>query len=114
MPETDGPKGAAAVDGDVLEIEVVAWITKFVGGDGSTRKVFHLPLRSDDTVRKVLRRLSGRFLQLHKALWDPVTGDLAEHVEVLVNDAVLDLTHSLDSPIDRNDRIALIGQYLGG
>ena len=114
MPETDGPRGASAVDGDVLEIEVVAWITKFVGGDGSTRKVFHLPLRADDTVRKVLRRLSGRFPQLHKALWDPVTGGLAEHVEVLVNDAVLDLTHSLDSPIDRNDKIALIGQYLGG
>ena len=114
MPDADAPRGAAAVDGDVLEIEVVAWITKFVGGDGSTRKVFHLPLRADDTVRKVLRRLSGRFLQLHKALWDPVTGDLAEHVEVLVNDAVLDLNHSLDSPIDRNDKIALIGQYLGG
>ena len=114
MQDADAPRGAAAVDGDVLEIEVVAWITKFVGGDGSTRKVFHLPLRADDTVRKVLRRFSGRFLQLHKALWDPVTGDLAEHVEVLVNDAVLDLTHSLDSPIDRNDKIALIGQYLGG
>ena len=114
MPEADAPRGAAAVDGDVLEIEVVAWITKFVGGDGSTRKVFQLPLRGDDTVRKALRRLSGRFPQLHKALWDPVTGDLAEHVEVLVNDAVLDLTHSLDSRIDRNDRIALIGQYLGG
>ena len=114
MPEADAPRGAAAVDGDVLEIEVVAWITKFVGGDGSTRMVFHQPLRADDTVRKVLRRLSGRFPQLHKALWDTVTGDLAEHVEVLVNDAVLDLTHSLDSPISRNDRIALIGQYLGG
>ena len=114
MPEAERPRGAAAVEGDVLEIEVVAWITKFVGGDGSTRKVFQQPLRADDTVRKVLRRLSGRFPQLHKALWDPVTGDLAEHVEVLVNDAVLDLTHNLDSPIDRNDRIALIGQYLGG
>ena len=114
MPEADPQAGAAAVDGDTLEIEVVAWITKFVGGDGSTRKVFHLPLRADDTVRKVLRRLSGRVPQLHTALWDPVTGDLAEHVEVLVNDAVLDLTHSLDSRIDRHDRIALIGQYLGG
>ena len=114
MPEADGPRGAAATDAGELEIEVVAWITKFVGGDGSTRKVFHLPLQGDDTVRKALRRLSGRFPQLHRALWDPGTGDLAEHVEVLVNDAVLDLTHSLDSPIGRNDKIALIGQYLGG
>ena len=114
MPAPDAPQNAAAIDAGELEIEVVAWITKFVGGDGSTRKVFHLPLRADDTVRKVLRRLSGRFPQLHKALWDPVTGDLAEHVEVLVNDAVLDLTHSLDSPVASSDRIALIGQYLGG
>ena len=114
MPEADAPRGAGAVETGELEIEVVAWITKFVGGDGSTRKVFYLPLRGDDTVRRVLRRLSGRFPQLHKALWDPVTGDLAEHVEVLVNDAVLDLTHSLESPVDRNDKIALIGQYLGG
>ncbi len=114
MPAPDTPQNTAAIDAGELEIEVVAWITKFVDGDGSTRKVFHLPLRADDTVRKVLRRLSGRFPQLHKALWDPATGGLAEHIEVLINDAVLDLTHNLDSPICRSDRIALIGQYLGG
>ena len=114
MPAPDASQDAVTVDAGELEIEVVAWITKFVGGDGSTRKVFRLPLRMDDTVRKVLRRLSGRFPQLHKALWDPTTGDLSEHVEVLVNDAVLDLTHNLDSPIGSSDKIALIGQYLGG
>lgn len=97
-----------------IEIEVVAWVTKFVGGDGSTRQVYQEPLRDGDTVRKVLRRLSGKFPQLHKALWDPTTGELAEHIEVLVNDAVLDLTHTLESPLQRGDRLALIGQYLGG
>ena len=39
---------------------------------------------------------------------------LGEHVEVLVNDAVLDVVHTLDSPLHNGDRIALIGQYLGG
>jgi molybdopterin converting factor small subunit len=97
-----------------VEIEAVAWVTKFVGGDGSSRKVYHEPLQSGDTVRQVLRRLSGRFPALHKALWDPLSGDLAEHIEVLVNDAVLDITHTLDSPLHEGDRIALIGQYLGG
>jgi molybdopterin converting factor small subunit len=104
---------SATVAGQV-EIEVVAWITKFVGGDGSTRKVYNEPLKDGDTVRKVLRRLSGRFPQLHKALWDPDTGDLAEHIEVLVNDAVLDITHTLESPLRPGDRLSLIGQYLGG
>ena len=95
MPGRNSQPGpASAVSGEVT-IEVVAWVTKFVGGDGSTRKIYHEPLQDGDTVRTVLRRLSGRFPQLHKALWDPETGDLAEHIEVLVNDAVLDLTHTL-------------------
>jgi molybdopterin converting factor small subunit len=76
--------------------------------------MFGEPLRPGDTVRKVLRRLSGRFPELHKALWDAQTGELGEHIEVLVNDAVLDITHTLDSPVHTGDKIALIGQYLGG
>jgi molybdopterin converting factor small subunit len=111
MSTPAGPQTPAAGH---VEIEVVAWITKFVGGDGSTRQVYQEPLREGDTVRKVLRRLSGRFPQLHKALWAPQTGELAEHIEVLVNDAVLDLTHTLESPLRTGDRLALIGQYLGG
>ena len=59
-------------------------------------------------------RLSGCFPQLHKALWNPETGDLAEHIEGLVNDAVLDITHTLESPLHAGDRLSLIGQYLGG
>jgi hypothetical protein len=31
-----------------------------------------------------------------------------------VNDAVLDLTHTLESPLQTGDRLSLIGQYLGG
>jgi molybdopterin converting factor small subunit len=113
MSEHDAQRAQTATAGEV-EIEAVAWVTKFVGGDGSTRKVFREPLRPDDTVRKVLRRLSGRFPELHQALWDPQTGDLAEHIEVLVNEAVLDIVHTLDSPLHDGDTIALIGQYLGG
>jgi len=114
MPEQDVAPGATATTTGQVEIEVVAWVTKFVGGDGSTRQVYYEPLRPGDTVRQVLRRLSGRFPELHRALWDAQTGELGEHIEVLVNDAVLDITHSLDSPVHTGDRLALIGQYLGG
>lgn len=114
MPEQDVAPSATATTTGQVEIEIVAWITRFVGGDGSTRKMFGEPLRPGDTVRNVLRRLSGRFPELHKALWDAQTGELGEHIEVLVNDAVLDITHTLDSPVHTGDKIALIGQYLGG
>lgn len=114
MPEHDQPQNPAVATAGQVEIEVVAWVSKFVGGDGSGRKVYQETLRDGDTVRKVLRRLSGRFPELHNALWDAQSGELGEHIEVLVNDAVLDIAHTLDSPLQHRDTIALIGQYLGG
>lgn len=114
MPKQERPQQATAATAGAVEIEAVAWVSKFVGGDGSRRKVFREALGDGDTVRKVLRRLSGRHPELHRALWDAQTGELGEHIEVLINDAVLDLTHTLDSPVHDGDHIALIGQYLGG
>ena len=113
MPDQPGQELAAGPAPQV-EIEVVAWVTKFVGGDGSSRKVYSDALQAGDTVRTVLRRLSKKHPQLHKALWDPHSGDLGEHIEVLINDAVLGLSHELDSPLQAQDKLALIGQYLGG
>ena len=97
-----------------VTVEAVAWVTRFVGGDGSRRHVFYEVARPGDTVRAVLHGLSGRFPALHDALWDRRTGELGEHIEVLVNDAVLGVAHSLDSKVRDGDRITLIGQYVGG
>jgi hypothetical protein len=33
---------------------------------------------------------------------------------VLVNDAVLGVTHELDSPLKPGDRLTLLGQFMGG
>jgi molybdopterin converting factor small subunit len=95
-----------------VPVEVVAWVTKFVGGNGSQRRVFDEPLVPDATVRSILQGLSNRFPELRQALW--VDKDLGPHVEVLVNDAVLGVSHELDSPVKPGDRIALVGAYLGG
>jgi molybdopterin converting factor small subunit len=95
-----------------VPVELVGWPTRFVGGDGGTRRVFDEPLGAGATVRSVLRGLTARFPDLAEALWH---GDeLGEHIEVLVNDAVLGIDHTLDSPIGPGDRIALLAQFMGG
>jgi molybdopterin converting factor small subunit len=95
-----------------VPVEIVGWPTRFVGGDGGTRRLFDEPLAEGATVRSVLRGLSARFPDLHAALWH---GDrLGEHIEVLVNDAVLDIQHTLDSPLAPGDRIVLLAQFMGG
>src|SRR5688500_6689721 len=95
-----------------IPVEVVAWVTRFVGGNGSQRRVFDEPLAPDATVRSVLRGLASRLPELQHALWSEK--ELGPHVEVLVNEAVLGVSHELDSPVKPGDRIALVGAYLGG
>jgi len=95
-----------------VPVELVGWPTRFVGGDGGTRRVFEEPLASGATVRSVLRGLTARYPDLAEALW--LGGELGEHIEILVNDAVLGIDHELDSPVAAGDRIALLAQFMGG
>ena len=95
-----------------IPVEIASWVTKFIGGDGTGRRGFEEAFTPGATVRSVLRRLSARYPDLDGALWH---GDeLGEHIEVLVNDAVLGVSHTLDSPLRPGDRIALLGQFMGG
>ena len=95
-------------------VEVVSWVTKFIGGGGAGRKEFEEPFVQGETVRDVLGRFSARYPELDTALWDASKKELGEHVEVMVNNAVLGVSHSIDSPLAAGDRITLLGQYMGG
>ena len=98
--------------GATIPVEIASWVTRFVGGDGSGRRVIDEPLGPGSTVRSVLEAVSARFPELQQALWHG--RDLGEHIEVLVNDAVLGVSHLLDSPLRPGDRITLLAQYMGG
>ena len=104
------PAAPAAVER--VPVEVAGWVTRFIGGNGAGRRVFEEPLAEPASVRSVLRGLTDRYPDLAEALWHG--DDLGEHVEVLVNDAVLGIDHTIDSRLSPRDRITLIGQYLGG
>ncbi|MBI3076273.1 MAG: MoaD/ThiS family protein [Deltaproteobacteria bacterium] len=97
-----------------VTVEALAWVTRFLGGDGGGQVVFKEAVPPGATVREVLHQVSGRFPELDAALWDRVSGELGEHIEVLVNDAILGVAHSLDSALRDGDRITLLGQYMGG
>src|SRR5262245_5652398 len=103
------PPGAAVA---TIPVEIASWITKFVCGDGSGRRVVNEPLTPGATVRSVLAGLSARYPELHRALWHG--HELGEHIEVLVNDAVLGVEHTLDSPLRAGDQITLLAQFMGG
>ena len=102
----------APVEVQTVPVGCAGWTTRFIGGNGAGRRVFDEPLAEPATVRSVLRGLTNRYPELAEALWHGQ--DLGEHIEVLVNDAVLGIDHTIDSRLGPRDRITLIGQYLGG
>ncbi len=108
-PRTSNPTSTVEVT-----VEVVAWVTQFVGGDGTRRRLFQETLPPGATVRDALQGVCARYPSLAEALWTPGGRELAEHIEVLVNDAVLGVAHTLDSPLNEGDRITLIGAFTGG
>ena len=95
-------------------VEVTTWVTRHVGGDGSGSKLFTESFVPGETLGQVLRRFSARYPELDAALWSPDHTELGEHIEVVINDAVLGVTHELDSPLKDSDRITLLGQFMGG
>ncbi len=95
-----------------VTVEVISWVTKYTGGDGTGRQEFREPLTPGATVRSVLLALTTRFPELRAALWHGEA--IGEHIEVLVNDAVLGISHALDSPLRSGDHVTLLGQYMGG
>jgi len=47
----------------------------------------------------------------HRRLWAQSSD---AHIEILVNDAVLGIDHTLDSPLKPGDHVTLLAQFMGG
>lgn len=95
-------------------IETISYINDMVDHAGQSHAEFQEQASAGDTIRTVLRRFAARHTKLKEALWDADTGEMGPHVEVIVNDAILDIHHTLDSFVKDGDHIILTGQYIGG
>ena len=105
----------APAEAITVHVEVLSWVNRFVGGPGTGQVTVDEAVPRGSSVRTVLRTVSDRFPELGRALWDPTRPrDLGDNIEVLVSNAVLGVTHDLDSEVLDDERITLLGQYMGG
>jgi molybdopterin converting factor small subunit len=106
---------AAPSEPITIHVEVLSWVNRFVGGPGTGQVTVEEAVPRGASVRTVLQAMSDRFPELGRALWDPTRPrELGDNIEVLVNNAVLGVTHDLDSPVLEGEQITLLGQYMGG
>jgi molybdopterin converting factor small subunit len=98
-----------------VRVEVLSWVNRFVGGPGTGEETVEVTVPRGASVRTVLRTMSERYPELGRALWDPTRPqELGDNIEVLVGNAVLGVSHDLDSEVLDGERITLLGQYMGG
>jgi molybdopterin converting factor small subunit len=98
-----------------VRVEVLSWVNRFVGGPGTGEVTLTEEVKPGTTVRGVLRQVTDRHPDLGGALWDPGSRrEIGDNIEVMVNNAVLGVSHDLDSELLDGDRITLLGQYMGG
>ena len=95
-------------------IETASWVNDFLEGEGSGTREHPVEVAPGATVRDALRHLTDRHARLRAALWDASGREIGEHIEVIVNDEVLGVRHTLDSVLAPGDRILLVGQFIGG
>lgn len=99
----------------MVQVDLLSWANTFVGGSGSGTLEFQEQARQGETVRTVLNGLADRFPNLRASLWDESDRSrIGPHIEIIVNDAILGVTHELDSLVKDGDHIILTGQYIGG
>lgn len=57
-----------------VQVEVLSWVNRFVGGPGTGEVVLAETVTPGTTVRALLRRLGDRHPALAEALWVPGRG----------------------------------------
>ncbi|SRR6266851_8540100 len=84
-----------------------------LGRRRGTRTLVAIPLDDDTSVANVLNRLVG-LDQRYAVLFDAQTQLLPEHVEVVLNDRVLDLQGGLDAVLHPGDTLTFLPAHAGG
>jgi molybdopterin converting factor small subunit len=98
-----------------VRVEVLSWVNRFVGGPGTGEVVLREEVTPGTPVRALLRQVTDRYPELDRALWDPASPrELGDNIEVMVNNAVLGVSHDLDGELADGDHVTLLGQYMGG
>jgi molybdopterin converting factor small subunit len=106
-------KGAAVAE---VTLEFRGFLAERLAALGSrrgTRTVAQLPIRPGATVAHLLADLVTRD-ERYALLFDAAERRLPEHVEVVLNDRVLDLQGGLDAALTEGDVLTFLPAHAGG
>lgn len=110
LPETDRAVPGTAT----VRLEIVPWLTRLFGQEQGGRIRRQERLLPNESVGEFLRRLGEQYPDFGRVIWDAERDDLSEHVQVILNDMVLEAVGPAGTKLRPGDSIMLVPPYLGG
>ncbi|HEX2173115.1 MAG TPA: MoaD/ThiS family protein [Dehalococcoidia bacterium] len=105
---------AVTVDAPTVRLEIVPWLTRLFGQEQGGRIVREEPIRPGESIGAFLRRIGEDYPEFARVIWDEARDDLSEHVQIVLNDMVLEAVGPADTPLRPGDSVLLLPPYLGG
>ncbi len=103
-----------AVQAPCVHLEIVPWLTRLFGQETGGRIRREEAIQADESIGAFLRRLGERYPDFGRIIWDEIQNDLSEHVQVILNDMVLEAVGPADTKLRPDDHVMLVPPYLGG
>lgn len=97
-----------------VRVEVVPWLPSVFGVKQSGRLILEEEVRDGGTVRALVKGLGEKYPEFGKLAFNPETQELTGHVNVVVNDRLLELLDGIDTVVKEGDTVILIPAYAGG
>ena len=96
-----------------VEVEVLAWIARGLGGPRADKAVWQEPISADETLGDLMDRLTARYPQFTE-FYDPNMRTLQEHVELVLNGRLFDLVGGFAAPLRSGDSVMIFPGFSGG
>ena len=97
-----------------VRVEVLPWLTDFLSTGGSGRAAWEEEVAGACTLRELVEQLARRNPEFGHLIFDQEAGTVRSHVNVILNDSLLELVGGLEAAVGDGDRVTLLPAYTGG
>jgi molybdopterin converting factor small subunit len=97
-----------------IRIEVFPWLTDFFIPRPQGRLTWDEEIGRTITLRELVAQLEARNPAFVKSIYDRQADTILSHVNVIVNDDMVDMVTALDQPIRDGDCVVFVPGFSGG
>jgi molybdopterin converting factor small subunit len=97
-----------------VRVEVMPWLSRYFSTERYGRVIRQMDPGDGGTVRDLLEKLAAQNVELGEVLFDPHTGRVSAHIQLLLNGRLLEIAGGMDAALAPGDTLRLMPGFSGG